>query len=119
MMVRVELWAMQPVTVCYYPDRPEANFAVDVYRAGYGKLEVPPTVVQFKQADLHRVERIKLEPGQMHRMVFNVKKLVPLPPSFWRTGEYRMQVKFFLCGKTDQAEIEIPSQGPLHLLVLE
>lgn len=118
-MVNVELWAIQPVTLCLYPDHPEANFAVDAYRAGFGKIEVPPNVVQLETQDLRHIERISLAPGQMHRTVFNIKKLVPLPPAFWKTGEYRMQVKFFLCGKTEQAETIIPAQGPLHLLVLE
>lgn len=119
MMVKAELWAMQPVTICVYPNSPEASFSADLFRAGYGKVETLPPVLQLSQKDLRSVERIHLEPGQMHRVVFNMKKVVPMPPSFWKTGEYRVQVKFYLCGKTESAEEEIHSQGPLHLLVLE
>lgn len=119
LMIKAELWAIQPVTICLYTENPEARFAVDVYRAGYGKLKMPPSVQQLGYQDAKKVERIKLEPGQMHRVVFNVKKLIPAPPYFWKTGEYRIQAKFFLCGQTEGAEQEIPSQGPLHLLILE
>lgn len=118
-MVKAELWALQPVTICFYPEHPEANFSVDIYRAGYGKLDIPPNVIQLSNKDLFNTERIQLVAGQMHRIVFNVKKLVTMPPSFWKTGEYRMQMKFFLCGKTEQSEIAIPSNGVLHLLVLD
>lgn len=118
-MIKAELWAIQPVTICLHPNRPEANFAVDLYRAGYGKIEVPPAVVQLSPQDLAHVERITLQPGESHRLLFNLKKLIPMPPAFWKTGEYRVQAKFFLCGRTEQAEMEIPSRGPLHLLILE
>lgn len=119
MFVKAELWAIQPVTICLYQGHPEANFSVDIYRAGYGKLPTPPSVVQLDFRDMQRVKRIQLDPGQMHRVEFNLKKLVSLPPSFWKTGEYRVQAKFFLCGQTEKSELAIPSQGPLHLLVLE
>ncbi len=118
-LVKAELWAVQPVTLCLYPDQPEANFALDIYRAGYGKLNIPPAVVQLSREEMTRINRVKLEPGQMHRVIFNLKKLAPLPASFWKTGEYRAQVKFFLCGKTEQEEREIPAEGPLHLLILQ
>ncbi len=118
-MVKAELWATKPVTLCVYPDKPEASFAVDVYRAGYGKLEAPPAVVQLNRQDEAQMQQVKLEAGQVHRMLFNVKKLVPMPPVFWKTGEYRMQVKYFLCGKGDQVEMTVPSHGPVHFLVLE
>ncbi len=118
-MVQAELWAVQPVTLCVYPERPEASFVADLYRAGFGKLEISPSVVQLNRKEQFTMARVNLEPGQVHRMVFSLKKMAPMPPSFWKTGEYRIQVKFFLCGRTEQAELEIPSQGPLHLLVLE
>jgi hypothetical protein len=117
--VKAEIWAMQPVTLCLYSEHPEANFSADVFRAGYGKLDFQPNVVQLQREDMSQVERIKLDPGQMHRIVFNVKKLIAMPPTFWKSGEYNMKLKFFLCGKTESDEISVPSQSTLHLLVLD
>lgn len=117
--VKAELWAVQPVTLCLYTERPEANFTADIYRGGYGKLDFVPKVVQLKQQDMRRIERVRLEAGQMHRIVFNVKKLMGMPPAFWKTGEYTIKLKFYLCGHTEQDETEIPSQSPLRLLVLD
>jgi len=117
--IKASLWATKPVTLCLYPTHPEANFSLDINRAGFGKVNMNPSVVQLKREDLKDIDHVKLEAGQRHLVTFNLKQLAPMPPSFWKTGEYQIQVKFFLCGATEQAEQEIPSQGPLHLLIAE
>jgi len=118
-IINAELWALQPTTICIYPQRPEANFTVDLYRAGFGKIDIPPSVVKLNHVDQESIQKIELQPGQMYRINFNLKALVTMPPHFWKTGEYRVQTKFFLCDPNNEDEMAIPSQGPLHLLVLE
>lgn len=117
--IKAELWALQPTTACFYPENPEANFAVDVYRAGYGNIQIQPNVVQLDRKALGQIKRVDLKAGQVYYVLFNLKKMVQLPPGMWESGEYRVQAKYFLCGKTEKDEVAIPSRGPLHLLLLD
>lgn len=119
-MVNAEIWAVQPTTLCVYPNRPEAHFSVDMYRSGHGKVELPPTVVQLKRREMLLMEKVELKPGQMHRMLFNLKKVATMPPNYWKTGEYQIKVKYFLCDpKKEDNEKTISAQTPLQLLVLD
>ncbi len=118
-MVQAALWAREPVTLCIYPSKPEASFKVEVYRAGYGQLDPLPSTVQLTPEDKRQLQRVTLQPGEVYRTYFNLKKVIPLPSYAWTTGEYRVQGKFYLCGKTEQSETVIPAKGPLHLLILD
>ena len=117
--IQAEFYARQAVTMCIYPDHPEANFTVTMTRGGYGKVEVPPNVVQLSREDQAKVMHVPVDAGQTYHIIFNLKKVVQVPTSFWKTGEYYVQMKYYLCGKTANAETAIPSQGPFHLLILE
>jgi hypothetical protein len=117
--VKAKLWATQAVTVCLSSQHPETSFSGDLYRAGYGKLDTLPTVVQLSRDDLAAVQHLALQPGQMVQTGFSLKKLTPVSPVLWQTGEYRLLVKFYLCGKTEQGEKAIPAQAPLRFMVLE
>lgn len=117
--VKAQLWAVEPTTLCVYPHHPEANFNVDIYRAGFGKIPFTPNVVQLTPKDMQEVKHVKLKAGEMYQTSFNLKRMVVGPPSYWKPGEYRIKAKFFLCAESEQGEQEISSNGPLRLLILD
>lgn len=119
MYIRADFTAITPVSVCLYPDKPEAQFKLEIYRGGYGALENPLAPVQLTPEDTRKTKRIQLASGERHTVLLDIKKLFPLQAALWQPGEYRIQAKFFLCGQNEALETTIPSTGPLHLLILD
>lgn len=120
MYVRAHFTAISPVTVCLYPSKPEAQFKLEIYRGGYGQMTLPNPTVQLTAQENRSQKRVALNSGEHHTMLFDIKKLYPLPKAMWQPGEYRIQGKFYLCGQQNASqETVIPSTGPLHILVLD